>query len=85
MAVVNLSEKDFEALGAAANLADRAADDDLARRLDMIARKLNAAISNQKMSGLRRHLGGPGCAPLSWKDVPSTRVTELLRGNEINP
>lgn len=69
MAIINISEQDFETVASAAFDAQRAGQRDLAVKLDKIARKINAALSNAKYPSImgRKHDFG-------WKDVPSTLI-----------
>ena len=70
MASINISEKDFEAIAAAAWTAKAAGDEVDAAALDKIGRKMNAALS--KASARRTcgpAMGGGG--PVRWQDMPS--------------
>jgi hypothetical protein len=59
MATVNVSEQDYDDIASAAHYARYRREATLAQRLDKLARKINAALSNQRVP------------PLTWKDVPS--------------
>lgn len=72
MASISVSEQDFFDTADAANAASRAGDSVTAGRLDKLARKMNAALSNSRVRnriGAHRSFEG---APLKWYHVPST-------------
>lgn len=72
MAIVNVSEQDFVRVAEAANVAQERGDLSAAAELDMLARKINAALSRTGVTRRQvRAMGGAGTA-LSWRDVPST-------------
>ena len=77
MASVNVGQADFEAVAGAAQDALERGDRECAERLDVLARKMNAALSSRRGAGLRaaRVLG---VEPLTWRDVPSTLVSPLV-------
>lgn len=68
MASISISEDDFLTLAMAAGEAKDAGDMELARKLDKMARKVNAALSSSHLSSLTavRVTGKP-----SWQDMPS--------------
>lgn len=69
MAAVTMTEKDFDVLvGAALDAQDRG-DMEAAKALDMIARKLNAALTTEKFRGARAF--GGSAKSHTWRDVPS--------------
>lgn len=70
MASINVSEDDFSALADAANEAQRRGDTDAAKALDKLARKTNAALTNDA-AGKRRFAGGPSVGGIKWTQVPS--------------
>jgi len=71
---MRLTEKHFEDLFTAAWLAKEAGEDDLAERLDVMARKANLEITRAET---RRNLGAYARTvetpetKLTWKDMPS--------------
>ncbi len=67
MANINVGEKDFIDVAEAACIVWRLRKYPLAHRLDKIARKINAGLSNNKYPGLpfSAHKG------LRWDEVPS--------------
>lgn len=66
--ILNITEQDFVALSVAANVLKERGDIDLARRLDKIARKANAGLSNAQTT---RMTGFHPRKPLKWRDIPS--------------
>lgn len=71
MTSISVTEKDFEVLASAAVDAFERGDEQAAKAIDKVARKINAALSNQAA----RKAAGPwarGSSNLTWKDVPST-------------
>jgi hypothetical protein len=78
VAIINISEQDFESVASAAFDAQRKGDRELAVKLDKIARKISAALSKAKYPSImgRKHDFG-------WRDVPSTLVCpSSLNGRE---
>ena len=71
MASANVSERDFEAVATAAVYALKVGDRENMRVLDKLARKINAAISNQDLSRSAKITGGMQQTGLAWEDVPS--------------
>lgn len=71
MASISISEKDFEALANAANLAYEQGKLELAEKLDIIARKANASLTNAPITESRKN-GFGRIDRLNWKEVPST-------------
>lgn len=73
MASINVGEDDFTALAGGASAAQKCGDAKLAQALDKMARKTNAALSNEacrKMcGGFARVFPHKG---LTWQEVPST-------------
>lgn len=76
MANVKISESDFEMLHFAANLAMKNGDTAEALKLDKLARKTSAALSNAKLREMRK-LGAPTVKGLTWQEVPSTIIGVL--------
>ena len=74
MATVNVGEKDFENLVGAIWLAVDGKDLPLAKGVDKLARKMNAALSNQKNKG---RLSFNTCKSLTWQEVPSPLETYI--------
>jgi hypothetical protein len=73
VASVNVSEDEFFDVANAANRAQDAGDRELARRLDKLARKMNAALSARNTYNLVGNLGRSLRSKiLNWKDVPTT-------------
>ena len=64
------SEQDFKDLAFAVAIAEDDGDIELARRLDVLARKANADCTRQSTKG-RRGLAG-GSKPIRWQDMPYT-------------
>ena len=74
MAMVNVSEAEFELVASAANDAKMHEDMRRARALDKLARKMNAALA---MAATQRRIGRSTDrmrARITWRDVPSTLV-----------
>lgn len=69
MAAVTMTDKDFDALVCAALDAQDRGDTETAKALDMIARKLNAALTVEKYRGVRWASGS--ATKHTWRDVPS--------------
>jgi hypothetical protein len=70
MPSVNVSEADFAAVAGAAKDAQEAGHHADAGALDKLARKINAALSNETA---RRASGwGPRLKGASWRNMPST-------------
>lgn len=68
---INVSEDDFTTIASAAMDALNAGNGDDARKLDKIARKINAALSTSNGSRrILRQMGGKPL-PVSWRDMPS--------------
>lgn len=68
MANVNITEREFElVVGAAWDAKAKGRHDD-ATALDKLARKMNAALTNQKFP---RHPLAPPVKPIDWREVPS--------------
>lgn len=63
-AAVPMTEEDFNTLACAAMDAADLGDEETAKALDKLARKLSAALTNEKM----RAVGGK---TLKWRDVPT--------------
>lgn len=72
MPSINISEQEFSVVASAAQDAFEKGCLDDAKALDKLARKMNAALSNQKVTGPY----GAGYTPLKWTDVES-----VLRGS----
>ena len=70
MAHINISEGDFETVAGAALDAKYHGDLGQARKLDKIARKINAALSRSKVPFGGK--AGPATETFTWRDVPST-------------
>jgi hypothetical protein len=68
MASINVTEIDFSLVATAAFDARDAGRDEAAHGLDKLARKINAALSNARVS--RSPFGKP-TKSLTWRDVPS--------------
>jgi hypothetical protein len=66
-----ISEDDFSALANAAQRAMEAGEAEEARALDKLARKANAALSNDKYRSAGA-AAGFGARGIGWRDVPST-------------
>ena len=72
MASINISEQDFQTLADATYEAEERGDIEAAKRLDKLARKANAALTNAHLSGEVRRMADPtGKAQMKWTDVPS--------------
>jgi hypothetical protein len=73
MASINVSEDDFDAVAGAAMDAKARGDMDDARRLDKIARKINAALTGATPER-RSTAWVAGCQrrAMRWQDMPST-------------
>lgn len=72
MANISVSESDFSVLFEAANLAKDSNQLNLARALDKLARKANAALTAAKTARELPHWPGQRIPKLRWQDVPST-------------
>lgn len=70
MASINISEEDFAAVAWAARDAKRDCLDEVAGKLDKIARKMNAALTNARVSALSPF--GARARPITWEEMPST-------------
>lgn len=70
-AIMKATEQDFTDLAEAAQLALDSGDRELAMRLDILARKANANISNRKFAPIKRLCRGNN---ISWREVPSTFI-----------
>jgi ATP-dependent Lon protease len=68
MASINISEQDFDTLFNAAHLAKENGDMELAKKIDKIARKINASLSNAKFSKSPFKSSRDN---LSWKEINS--------------
>lgn len=73
MASINIGDDDFDALADAAGMALRNGDEELANRLDWLARKANAALANRRNPTLATGMGPQG-GKLKASDVPSTLI-----------
>ena len=71
MATINVSEDDFRTVASAARDANEAGDREAARKLDKIARKINAALSNANTPSSPYGFGRQS-KRLTWQDCPST-------------
>jgi uncharacterized protein HemY len=72
MAAVTMTDADFIHLVSAANYAKERGDIEEADALDMIARKLNAALTVERYRGIRWANGS--ATKMTWRDVPSTLI-----------
>jgi hypothetical protein len=81
MGQLNVKEQDFADLQEAANNAYDSGDHELAERLDVLARKANAALTRDRMDGYDRISGVH--EKVSWKDMPSCLRHNILK--EIAP
>lgn len=70
--ILGISEADFGALASAANAAMSRGDHETARRLDVMARKANASLSNTKYAAIA--IWAPKPRAIRWGEVPSTLV-----------
>jgi len=71
MASVNINENEFDVLANAARTIFKLGDVSAAKSIDKIARKANAALTNDKYRSSRVFIGALSKS-LTWKDVPST-------------
>jgi hypothetical protein len=71
MAIMNVSDADFETVARAAWAAKEQGDEAEAEELDKIARKINAALTQQQKMGRRLKGIFREVKPLRWGDVPS--------------
>lgn len=71
VATINVGETDFDVLAEAAGLAMHNGYPELAKKLDWIARKTNAALSNRNNPTLKLGMGRQS-GGLKAADVPST-------------
>ena len=69
MAVINVSEDDFGAIFLAGHAAKDNGDDELAGKLDKLARKINLGITRQESA--RLPMMGSARAKMTWRDIPS--------------
>lgn len=69
MAKINISERDFDTIAAAAWLAKDVGNNTAAAELDKIARKMNASLSRTTLPPLARNASSK--QSLTWLDVPS--------------
>lgn len=83
MAIVNLSESDFGVLMDAAYRARDARDTKGATALDIMARKLNAALTAAKYRGVRSFTAAPSAR--TWRDVPSVFIDEQSHNSVAEP
>ncbi len=75
---MRLTQQHFEDLASSAWLAKDNGDDELAERLDIMARKANLEVTRKETSGFA--LYGSSTVPrLKWQDMPS--VLELPENN----
>jgi hypothetical protein len=73
MPSINIGEDDFVITAMAANDAKASGDLDQARKLDKIARKMNAALTAAEPTiKAASWIGGGKRAPVRWQDMPST-------------
>ena len=70
MASINISEDEFGVLAEAARQARDRGEKANAEALDKMARKANAALTNDKYRSVR-WLAGAASKSLTWQDVPS--------------
>lgn len=70
-AIMKATEQDFTDLATAAQLAKDSGDQKLADRLDILARKANANITNTKFPVNPFLSGAKG---ISWRQVPSCLI-----------
>ena len=74
VATIHVGETDFDALADAANIAMRNGYPELAKKLDWIARKTSAALSNRNNPTLQTRMGRQSSG-IKAADVPSTLAT----------
>jgi len=67
---MRLTEQHFEDIVSAAWLAKESGDEELAARLDIMARKANLECTRAYMRGIPT-LGSTGEGRLKWQDMPS--------------
>lgn len=72
MASIHITEEDFLLVGSSARTAKDDGDEKAASELDKLARKMNAALTNEKYVVVRRATGSN--KSLTWEDVPSTLI-----------
>lgn len=77
---MRLTEQHFNDLAAAAWLAKESGDDELADRLDVMARKANLEVSRAETAAFAR-FGSHG-SRLKWQDMPSVLDLFLPDGDE---
>lgn len=75
MATISAKKSDFDVLATAARRAKDAGCLEDARALDLLARKVNAAVTNNDFS--KEYSGIPRTTSISYKDVPSTLIEGL--------
>jgi hypothetical protein len=76
--VAGQSEEDFETLMEAAFLASGEGQYELAEKLDVLARKENARLTNAKFRSLRSLPGSR--STVTWRDVPSVFSGPMIDG-----
>ena len=72
MPSINISEADFVSVSSAARDAMARGKRSEAQALDKIARKINAALSGARVSGLMALAGSSSSRGPKWQDMPST-------------
>jgi hypothetical protein len=72
MASINISEEDFMVVASAAMGARDDGDIEQARKLDKIARKINAALTAAGPYAKVSRMMGGNQKPVRWQDMPST-------------
>ena len=78
---ISISETDFEAVSCAARDAQDAGDTEQANALDKLARKINAALSQQTViSAFGGTTFGPRTGKARWQDMPTTLKQERHDG-----
>lgn len=84
MTSINISEDDFDRVANAACDALDRGDVASAKALDKIARKMNAALSNNRWGAKAvRMMGGAGKS-ISWREVPSVLETHRASAKAIS-
>jgi len=76
MANIAVSEDEFSALHEAAHLAKKSGNMELARKLDKMARKTNAALATASLNRQIPRLGRLNVHKMTWKDAPSVFDTD---------
>lgn len=71
MTSINISESDFCAVAEAAIEAKERGDNDQSEKLDKIARKMNASLTNGSAFARSGQMMGFRQKGLTWRDVPS--------------